>query len=214
MPGSGPSHARPLVSVVVFAYNEEKRIRAALESLDACGAEAELLVHVLINGCTDRTEEVVRAFQPTATKVVPVVIARGDKANAWNDYTHRLAPNSAVMHVFTDGDMQVRRGSIAAFLRRFEEEPHANGCAGLPVTGRSRVAFRDKLVRRHEMAGNLYAVRAGCLAEFRRLGIRLPFGLFGEDGLVTTLIKYDLDLRGAQDEIVLDQGGDLSLIHI
>jgi hypothetical protein len=129
-----------------------------------------------------------------------VVIRVGDKANAWNHYAHDLAPADASLHVFTDGDMQVSRGSIAAFLRRFAEVPHANGCAGLPVAGRSQAAFRAKLVGQHEMAGNLYAVRASCLAEFRRRRVRLPVGVFGEDGLVTTLIKYDLEMRGRQDD--------------
>lgn len=198
----GSSHAvsRPIVSIAVFAYNEESEIEAALRSLDACGVEADLRVHVLINGCTDGTERVVRAFVPKRMTVVPVVTSIGDKANAWNHYTHELAPLDAAIHVFTDGDMLVGAGSISAFLQRFAEETHANGCAGLPLTGRSRKAFRAKLLQQREMAGNLYAVRSSCLAEFRARGIRLPFGIFGEDGLVTTLIKYDLDLRGRRDD--------------
>src|SRR5688500_344812 len=123
--------SRPSVSVAVFAYNEEQEIATALAHLDACGDEAQIRVHVLINGCTDGTEAAVRAFRPRSIAVVPVVIAAGDKANAWNHYTHDLAPRDAAMHVFTDGDMQVSQGSIAAFLRRFAEEPYANGCAGL-----------------------------------------------------------------------------------
>lgn len=191
---------RPTVSMAVFAYNEENAIRACLDSIEACGDEADLVAHVLINGCTDGTERVVRDYDASSFTLRPVVIAKGDKANAWNHYTHDLAPVDAALHVFTDGDMVIGRGSIAGFLRRFEEEPDANGCAGLPITGRSRHAFRDKLVRRREMAGNLYAVRGACLAEFRRRGVRLPFGMFGEDGLVTTLIKWDLDTRGEKNE--------------
>lgn len=193
--------SRPFVSVAVFAYNEEDGIATALARLEACGAEADLRVHVLINGCTDRTERVVWAYQPQRITVVPVVMAKGDKANAWNHYTHEVAPLDAAIHVFTDGDMLIDPGTIAAFLRRFEEEPLANGCAGLPVSGRSRDAFRTKLSGRREMAGNLYAIRGSCLAEFRRQNVRLPFGIFGEDGLVTALIKYDLDMRGRQDDL-------------
>ena len=191
--------SRPLVSVAVFAYNEEDSIAAALDRLDACGADAELCVHVLVNGCTDGTEHAVRAYRARQATIVPVVIAKGDKANAWNHYTYEVAPQDATIHVFTDGDMLVTADSVAAFLRRFEEKPHANGCAGLPVTGRSRNALRDQLVRQHDMAGNLYAVRGTCLAEFRRRGVRLPFGMFGEDGLVTALIKHNLDMRAPLD---------------
>lgn len=206
--------SRPFVSAAVFAYNEEGSIAAALDRLDACGSEADLRVHVLVNGCTDGTERVVRGYQARRITVVPVVIAEGDKANAWNHYTHEVAPPEAAFHLFTDGDMLVRPGSITAFLRRFEEAPHANGCAGLPVSGRSRKAFRCKLVQRHEMAGNLYAVRGNCLMEFRRRGVRLPFGMFGEDGLVTALIKYDLDMRGRQDDARITAAEDAGFAFV
>jgi glycosyltransferase involved in cell wall biosynthesis len=188
----------PFVAACIFAYNEEARIAAALDALDACGEEAAIRAYVLINGCTDGTEAAVRAFRPRRIAVVPVVIKRGDKANAWNHYTHEVAPPDAAIHLFTDGDMLVARGSVAAFLAAFAAHPEANGCAGLPVSGRSRDGFRRKLIERREMAGNLYALRGACVAMFRERGVRLPFGMFGEDGLVTALVKYDLDLRGEQ----------------
>jgi glycosyltransferase involved in cell wall biosynthesis len=191
---------RPTVSFAVFAYNEEGRIAAALDAIAACADEADLVVHVLINGCTDGTERVVRAHPAPGLALRPVVIARGDKANAWNHYVHEVAPEDAAIHVFTDGDMLLGRGSVAGFLRCFAAEPDAWGCAGLPSGGRSRDAFRDKLVREREMAGNLYALRGSCVMAFRRRGIRLPFGIFGEDGLVTTLVKWSLDTRGPRDD--------------
>jgi glycosyltransferase involved in cell wall biosynthesis len=190
----------PAVSVAVFAYNESAQITGCLDALAACAQEASLTVHVLMNGCTDDTEVRVRAHQPRGFTLVPVVIRRGDKANAWNTYTHEIAPRDAALHVFTDGDMIVAPGSIAGFLERFDAVPEANGCAGLPVSGRSRNAFRDKLMRSHEMAGNLYALRGSCLAEFQKRDLRLPFGIFGEDGLVTTLVKHDLDTSGPRHE--------------
>lgn len=187
------------VSVAVFAYNESTGIRRSLDALRASAAaapQARVTAHVLINGCTDDTEAVVRAYAAGAPEIVPVVIKRGDKANAWNTYTHEIAPLDAVMHVFTDGDMAMSVGSVAGFLERFTAQPEANGCAGLPRGGRSEAAFQAKLINNHEMAGNLYAVRGSCIAAFRAKGVRLPFGMFGEDGLVATLIKYDLDTKG------------------
>lgn len=192
---------QPLVSIAVFAYNEEASITASLDAIRACRYEARLVVHVLINGCSDSTEQRVRSYRADGFELLPVVIVKGDKANAWNHYTQEVAPPGAAMHVFTDGDMVMSEGSIAAFLAAFAGDSHPNGCAGLPVSGRSRNAFRTKLTRNHEMAGNLYAIRGSFLAEFRRRGIRLPFGIFGEDGLVTTLVKYDLDLRGSRDDL-------------
>lgn len=184
------------VSVAVFAYNEEASITACLDALAACAGEADMTVHVLINGCTDRTEAIVGAYRPMRFRLVPVVIGRGDKANAWNHYTHGVAPETAAIHVFTDGDMIVAPGSIRGLLARLSELPDANGCAALPISGRSRDAFREKLVRNREMAGNLYAIRGSCLMAFRHARVVLPIGVFGEDGLVTTLIKHDLDMAG------------------
>ncbi len=190
----------PRVSVAVFAYNEQAGIAACLDALGACSAEAALTVHVLINGCTDDTEAVVRAYRPRGFEVVPVVIRRGDKANAWNHYVHEAAPLDVELHVFTDGDMLVRPGSVAGFLEAFAAAPEAMGCGALPVTGRSVAAFRAKLQGRREMAGNLYALRGEAVRRFRAAGVRLPFGIFGEDGLVTMLVKHDLDPQGPRHE--------------
>jgi len=193
--------AAPIVSVAVFAYNEAERIAACLDAIGECRDEADLRVFVLINGCTDATEQVVRAHRAAGFTLHPVVIGRGDKANAWNHYAHEIAPDDAILHVFTDGDMVIGRGSIAGFLRTFAADAEAHGSAGLPSGGGGRRnAFRDKLVREREMAGNLYALRGDFLMRLRQRGIRLPFGIFGEDGLVTALVKYDLDTRGAPNE--------------
>ena len=188
--------AAPVISIAVFAYNEEQRIAACLDAIGALAAEASLVVHVLINGCSDGTEGVVRGYSARGFELRPVMIERGDKANAWNHYTHEVAPAEAAIHVFTDGDMVIGKGSMAGFLRCFAAHGEVNGFAGLPASGRSISAFREQLVRERELAGNLYALRGTCLMEFRRRGVRLPFGMFGEDGLVTTLVKWDLDLRG------------------
>lgn len=202
--------SRPSVSLCVFAYNEEASIAACLDAIGAAAAEGDLTAHVMINGCTDRTEAIVRAYRPQGFRVVPVVIPLGDKANAWNVYTHEAAPAGAEFHVFTDGDMEMRSGSIAGFAAAFAAEPEAWGCAALPVTGRSREAFRAQLMRERWMAGNLYALSREALLAFRATGVRLPRGVFGEDGLVTTLVKYSLDTLGARHDArvtATQQGG-------
>lgn len=193
-----PTGSAAPVSVAVFAYNEAKEIANSLDAIraSAAAAGADVTIHVLINGCTDNTEAVVGDYARRHATVRPVPVRRGDKANAWNHYTHEVAPQDALLHVFTDGDLTMSQGTIAGFLERFAADPRANGCAGLPGGGRSQDAFRAKLIRNREFAGGLYAVRGTCLAEFRRRAVRLPFGMFGEDGLVATLIKYDLDTLG------------------
>ena len=60
--------------VAVFAYNEEELISGSLDSIRACGAGHPLAIHVLINGCTDRTEAVVRAYADRHPEVKPILI--------------------------------------------------------------------------------------------------------------------------------------------
>jgi len=189
----------PPVSVAVFAYNEAKLIAACLDSIEACAGEVDLSVFVMINGCTDRTEEIVRGYAATHPNVHPIVLRMGDKANAWNQYVHEASRQDAVVHAFIDGDVAIMPGSMAALVRAFDADPVANGCAALPVGNRHRVkAYRSKLTVNREMAGNFYALRGSFVAEIRRRDIRVPIGMFGEDGLVTALARWNLD-RGPDD---------------
>lgn len=185
-----------LVGIAVFAHNEELLITASLDAVRSAVdfAEVEAEIFVLINGCTDKTEQVVRRYAENAPFVRPVIIGPGDKSNAWNHYVHLVAPPQATTHVFTDGDVRVGQAAIAGLIECLAAQPEANACAALPSGGRNQQAFRAHLLAGHELAGNLYAVRGTCVMQFRQQGVRLPFGMIGEDGLVTSLIKCDLDM--------------------
>src|SRR5215813_10375343 len=72
------------IPVAVFAHNEENHIIRCLESLSLAADGSPLSAYVLANGCTDRTEEIVRGYAQTHPGVSLISIAVGDKANAWN----------------------------------------------------------------------------------------------------------------------------------
>src|SRR5262245_22728798 len=94
----------PPPHIAVFAHNEERRIARCLESLTWATREPEAVhVKVLINGSTDRTEQIVRDWAANHSNVEPVVIAVGDKANAWNTYAYSGLDFSR-NHYFLDGD--------------------------------------------------------------------------------------------------------------
>ena len=138
-----------------------------------------------------------------------MVIRLGDTPNAWNASTHDVAPAEANFHLYTDGDGEMRPNSIAGFADR-SAEPEAWGCAALPVTGRSRDTFRAMLKANRWMAGNRHAPRRAALLAFRETGLRLPCAIFGEDGLVSTLVKGGLARLGPRVDTrltVTEQGG-------
>jgi hypothetical protein len=177
-------------SCAVFAHNEAAGIVACLDSVVAALAElpCTLGIHVLANGCTDRTEAVVEAY---ARRHAPVRLASlpvADKAAAWNQYVHVLAPD-ADMHLMIDGDVQAAPGAAAMLALRLAADPRAQAVAALPGGGRTRAAWTAGMRRFGRLAGNLYALRGGFVTRLRQTGIAMPRGLIGEDLFLAALVK-------------------------
>jgi glycosyltransferase involved in cell wall biosynthesis len=179
--------------VVVFAHNEERRILAALTSIEQArpATASPFDIFVLINGSTDCTERLVEAYAAERTHVHPIVIGRGDKSNAWNHYIHDVA-GAADVHFFMDGDVRVVPGSFDVLHDALVRAPDARAAAGVPMSGRNETGWRRHIVTNHGMPGCLYALRGELVAEMRRRGLRLPVGLIGEDVLLQWLVKHDL----------------------
>ena len=111
--------------VALFAHNEEDRIGAALTSiLNSFTAEDDLRVHVLVNGSTDGTIEIVRSFARSNPSIVPVELPIGDKCNAWNYYVYQLADESPC-HFFMDGDVRCPPGVLERMWRELAANPEA-----------------------------------------------------------------------------------------
>lgn len=181
-------------TVAVFAHNEERNIVRCLESLPAAGCDAATNIIVLVNGCTDRTLEVVNDYARTRENITPLSINIGDKANAWNVfvYEHSLPTGVAV---FVDGDVVPAPESIKILKETLDNDPTALISSALPRSGRNRDAQVESILAERGVYGNLYAVRAEFLARIRSRNIRMPVGFVREDGLIAAMAKWDLDSR-------------------
>ncbi|MGC3961848.1 MAG: glycosyltransferase [Rhodocyclaceae bacterium] len=182
------------VSIAVFAHNEARRIQRCLDSLHDATKGLRVHIVVLANGCRDHTADIARAWSTGAADRVTVRvadIARGDKANAWNEFVHQLA-GEADHYVFCDGDCYFAEHAVLRLVEAFQIDPHAQAASALPVTGRSMRRVRPLMTRDRELAGNLYALRGDFVQRIRRAGIRMPIGLVGEDSLVGAFAKFDL----------------------
>ena len=78
--------------VMVLAHNEERHISNCLDSVLSADRGAKLEVFVMANGCTDRTEDIVRNYATKRPEVRLVSIRLGDKCNAWNVFIHETVP--------------------------------------------------------------------------------------------------------------------------
>jgi glycosyltransferase involved in cell wall biosynthesis len=194
----------PRTSIAVFAHNEQDNIESCLDSVLADWTSRPPTVHVLANGCTDRTELVVAAYAARHPSVRLHRIELGDKANAWNEYIHSFSSPAAV-HVFVDGDVQVRPGALSALVRAICEDPSANAATALPDSGRGYGRWLKEIIEEHNLAGNLYALSGSFVERVRAGCIRLPVGLIGDDSWVGALAMFDLDVarRWVKERVIV-----------
>jgi glycosyltransferase involved in cell wall biosynthesis len=183
------------ISIAVFAHNEARRIERCLAGLapSVCGERAK--IYVLVNGSRDRTEELVRAWSKRHPQVVPVVLGKADKANAWNHYVGKIAPSAAV-HVFVDGDTYPLPGSVDALVETLARTPAADAAGAFPATGRNRHQWSGNMRRFGRLAGCLYALRGSFIDDLRQSGRAMPFGIVGEDLFLSCVVKRDLAPSG------------------
>ena len=117
----------------------------------------------------------------------------GDKAFAWNEYVHRLAP-PAQTYVFIDGYVQVEEGSLKRMSQILQNADNALAATGLPTTGWSAAKVSASMRRNGGIHGNLYALKANAMAEFRRIGFKLPLGLYRTDSTLGAALAFGLNL--------------------
>ena len=183
-------------SIAVFAHNEATRIAATLRSIQAAAQGIAVEVVVLANGCQDATADVVYALAAAWPRLRVAEILVADKANAWNEYVHRIAAmpphGSPAMHVFVDGDVHIAPNALQALAQRMAQVPAAHAVGALPTTGRDRAGWSQRMLDHGTLAGGLYALRGDFVARLRQRGICLPQGLIGEDWLVSLWASHDL----------------------
>jgi glycosyltransferase involved in cell wall biosynthesis len=187
------SAAAASTAVCIFARNEERTLVQCAGALNAAGLEANGRIHILVNGCTDQTAQTARMLAAADTRIIVHELPVGDKANAWNEYVHRIADPDVEVHVFMDGDVRASERAISALSIALAASPESFAAAAFPVTGRSQRDWARLLLTQNYLSGNLYALSSKGIAAFRAKQVRLPFGAKGEDGLITYLLLTDLE---------------------
>lgn len=182
--------------VMVLAHNEERCIAACLDSIFAADPQLQLEVYVMANGCSDRTEDIVRDYSRARPEVHLVSISLGDKCNAWNVFVHETVPKHAPdreIYFFMDGDARVVPGSFSAMARALVQDRHAHAASAVPASGRNAAHDRAELLEQRGLVANLYSLRGSFVQRLSGLAVRIPLKLEGDDGLIGALIKWDLD---------------------
>jgi len=207
-----PNHQRGQSwPVMVLAHNEERHIAACLDSIFAADPGLAFEIYVMANGCTDRTEEIVRTYAARRPDVHLVSIELPDKCNAWNVFIHDTVPARCAereVYFFMDGDARAAKGSFTVMARALETNARAHAASAPPASGRNAARDRRDLMKEHGLVANLYALRGTFVQRLHNAGVRIPLGLEGDDGLLGALIKWDLapDKNSFDDERIVPCG--------
>ena len=182
-------------SVAVFAHNEADNIVRCLTSILMQNITMNFPIHVLANGCTDRTVQLVEALAKVNPSIKLFNIEVPDKANSWNYYTHKVAPESEC-HFFIDGDVVIEPMAFNELYKSLTCSNEAVAAGGLPASGRSCAAWSHRMVSMGRLAGSLYLLHGDFLESIREQEIHIPIGFVGEDFFFFFLAKGQLNLNG------------------
>jgi cellulose synthase/poly-beta-1,6-N-acetylglucosamine synthase-like glycosyltransferase len=174
------------ICVAVFAHNEERNIERCLESIMQSTQRPDLLqVTVLINGCNDRTADVVNALSEMYPQINSVEIGLGDKSNAWNNYVYS-GLDFAVNHYFVDGDNWLPALSLDKLEIGFDTSRYW-GIAPIPIG--IKESLRKFMIEHKFISGNCYGVSGEFLESVVSNDFRIPQGFIGDDSLVMYLLQ-------------------------
>ena len=211
-PGSSPA----LVSMAIFAWNEESGITSTLESLFQQSVFTKLAeqkirceVFCVLNGCEDGTARVATEFFAAWKKSSPLAdyvhcgvadIREKGKLNAWNEYVHKISSRAAKTLFMMDADILIHLpNTLWNMFQTLEQDKAANISIDRPckdIVFKAKKNLREQIsvamsgltaAAPAQLCGQLYCIRAETARK-----IYLPKDLSAcEDGFIKALVCTD-----------------------
>jgi len=175
----------------MFAHNEEKNIQKSIESVLSNADENLAQFYVIANGCSDKTEVIVKDIAKCTDKLTLLSLTLGDKCNAWNTYIHELAPD-VDMHFFVDADVAFTKQVFAKMATTLFNTKESIAIAGLPFSGRHKDFYRNLVIDGVCLFGNCYGIRQEFIHLARDKKFKLPIGLGWIDSIITKAINCNI----------------------
>jgi biofilm PGA synthesis N-glycosyltransferase PgaC len=196
-------------SVGITAYNEEANIGRLLQAvIDQRLYEVEISeILVVASGCTDRTEEIVRAYMEKEPRIrLYVQEKREGKTSAINVFLGQAKERICVLE---SGDTLPREDTIENMVRMFRDP-------AVGMTGAQKVAVNTpdhvvgvlshlRLKMEHQLC--LEIPRLGELIAFRKVFDQIPPDVAMDEAFVEALIiRRGMQVRYAPDAVVYNMG--------
>lgn len=184
-------------AVAIFASRETpEELRATLDAT-LVAAQKPTLIDVLINGndvlaaaFSERLDATAGGGKGAMVRVWSIGV--GDKANAWNQYVHRIwSAGSCVF--FMDGYVRPDPDALALLEAGMESAPDVLGATGIPRAGNSAARQRRQMLEKGGLHGNLYCLRRETMAVIKKTPFHLPLGIYRTDSILGAALKFNLD---------------------
>jgi cellulose synthase/poly-beta-1,6-N-acetylglucosamine synthase-like glycosyltransferase len=198
-------------SLGITAHNEETNIGKLLD----CILEQELVtvtlveIIVVISGCTDRTEDIVRDFMTRDRRIRLIVQShREGKASAINLFLQEAQEEILIL---SSADLQPTPGTLEALAAPFvDPELGMTACRPIPVNDpQTFMGFAAHLLwdLHHQM--NLHGFKAGEMVAFRAIFSRIPQHTAVDEASIEPLIRgQGYETRYIPEAIVYNKGPD------
>jgi glycosyltransferase involved in cell wall biosynthesis len=206
---------KPLISIAIIAWNEEKIIGSTLSSLFGQSIFSELSrrgqiceVVCVVNGTSDKTAEVasrVLAMQQTmhpysrSFRWRVVDIPERGKLNAWNKYVHSISAPEAEYLILMDADIRFfQPHTLWNMVTALYDDPEAHVAVDRPrkdILLKEHKTIADRIsiaVSRltgsaeGQLCGQLYVIRSKIARN-----IYLPKDMTVEDGFIKAMVCTD-----------------------
>lgn len=194
-----------MISIGLFAHNEESHIEATLTSLaqQTLWAKTEDVECLIIaNGCTDATVAVADACcgrLDCGSRMRVIHEEKPGKSAAWNKYIHVHACAKASCFILMDADIDfVEQDVLEKLVKALDEHQDAVVSVDVPVKDvafHAHKSVKDRLsvasaslaaTGAPKLCGQLYCVRREAVCS-----LWLPDGLLVEDGFLRAMLLTD-----------------------
>lgn len=183
---------QPQWAIVVFASRESLGVLIRTIKAAQIAAQGTAGIDIVINGnsplalaLSDHLDN--PEFVHEAIHVKVWDIAMGDKANAWNQYIHRIWAGESIAF-FIDGYVRLNPNSVTLLGEAIAKRADALGGTGVPNGGPPSDALPE-----NGFHGNFCCIKGSTIKQMRQQNISLPLGLYRVDSLMGALLNLDLD---------------------
>ena len=185
-----------MITIIVCAYNEEKRISKAIKSV-LCQISNKDEIIVVSSGSIDNTNKIVRELSKKDKRIKLIIEKeRKGKSSAINLAIKKAKSNIIIA---TDGDVELSKGAINLLIKHFKD-PKIGAVSGnpIPIIPSTNI-FHDWTIMSYRKSGEIREKEtkegtfwhlSGYLLAFRKEALKkVPFAKGAVDAKMGMIIK-------------------------